>query len=96
MSVEDSIMMQTAAKVAAELAASVGSRSSQEAIDSFNACFDAVYDSMKQKLQGPRTTTGGRAVKIISSDDIKSSIANVHMNSNSQAGTKVTSNFLNG
>jgi len=95
MSVEDSIMMQTAAKVAAELAASVGSRSSQEAIDSFNACFDAVYDSMKQKLQGPRTTTGGRAVKIISSEDIKSSIANVHM-SNPQAGTKVTSNSFSG
>lgn len=95
MPVEDSIMMQTAAKVAAELAASVGSRNSQEAIDSFNACFDAVYDSMKQKLQGPRTTTGGRAVKIISTEDIKHSIASVHTNT-PQAGTKVTSNSFNG
>lgn len=95
MPAEDSIMMQTAAKVAAELASSVGSRTSEEVINTFNACFDAVYDSMKKKLQGPRTTTGGRAVQIISSDDIKNSIANIRT-TNPQAGTKVTSNTING
>jgi len=93
MSAENAIIMQTAAKVAAEITAALNNRNPEEAVVAFKKCFDGILTSMLEKLEPPRTTTGGRAIKIISSEDIKSSILNVKT-TNQQAGTKVSSTVI--
>jgi len=91
-SADNAIMVQVAGKIAAELAASINPRNSQDVIEAFDKCFSHVLHSMRLAVNAPspdRKTKGGRQVPVISQDEIK-----LRLNQTLQSGSAVTSNIV--
>ena len=90
MAVDNTIVAQTTAKVAAELAASTQPRTIEDAIAAYDKAFVHVLNSIFNvgAKKEERKTKGGRQVPILSQDEIQMRL------NQKLAGTAVTSNLV--
>lgn len=90
MAVDNTIVAQTTAKVAAELAASTQPRTIDDAIAAYDRAFVHVLNSIFSvgAKKDERKTKGGRQVPILSQEEIQ-----MRLNQKLQAGTAVTTNL---
>lgn len=93
MAVDNAIVAQTAAKVAAEMVASLEPRTVEDAKAAFDSLFNHVLANIHfatgAKKDDRKTTKGGRQVPILSQEEIQ-----MKLNQKLQAGSSVSSTLL--
>lgn len=91
MAIDNNIVAQTTAKVAAQLAASTQPRTIDDAIAAYDKAFVHVLNSIFNVgvKKEEKKTKGGRQVPILSQEEIQ-----MRLNQKLQAGSAVTTNLI--
>jgi hypothetical protein len=88
--IDQTIVAQTTAKVAAELVAATQPRNIEDALAAYDRVFMHVLNSINfVNNKETKKTKGGRQIPVISQEEIQ-----MRLNAKLQAGTAVTSNLV--